>query len=58
MHFRREVCNGEEKIYNYIRDIAQHGADRIAAILGTNVMDDGADWQSTGGVRDCALANI
>ena len=59
LHFRREVCGGEGKIYKYIRDIAQHGADRIAAILGTVVMDDGADWHNDGGgLRDCALANI
>jgi hypothetical protein len=59
LQFRREVCGGEEKIYKYIRDIAQHGAERIAAILGTDIMDDGADWKNgCGGLRDCALANI
>jgi hypothetical protein len=59
LHFRRKVCGGEEKIYKYIRDIAQHGADRIAVVLGTSVMDDGKYWeQGQGGLRDCALANI
>jgi hercynylcysteine S-oxide lyase len=59
LRFRREVCGGEEKIYKYTRDIAQQGADRIGAILGTSVMDDGKDWQKgQGGLRDCAMANI
>jgi hercynylcysteine S-oxide lyase len=59
LRFRREVCGGEEKIYKYIRDIAQRGADRIADILGTSVMDDGKDWRKgQGGLRDCAMANI
>jgi selenocysteine lyase/cysteine desulfurase len=59
LHFRRVVCGGEEKIYTYIRDIAQHGAERIAAVLGTDIMDDGAEWENGGGgLRDCAMANI
>jgi selenocysteine lyase/cysteine desulfurase len=59
LRFRREVCGGEEKIYKYIRDMAQLGADRIAAMLGTSVMDDGKDWRKgQGGLRDCAMANI
>jgi len=59
LRFRGEVCGGEEKICHYIRDMAQHGADRVAAVLGTSVMDDGMDWRKgQGGLRDCALANI
>lgn len=59
LRFRQEVCGGEEKIRNYIRDIAQNGADRIAAMLETSVMDDGGEWaKGQGGLRDCALANI
>jgi hypothetical protein len=59
LRFRREVCGGEVKICNYIRDIAQLGADRVAAVLGTSVMEDGMDWRKgQGGLRDCALANI
>lgn len=59
LRFRREVCSGEEKICKYIRDVAQDGADRIATILGTKVMEDGLDWRKVeGGLRDCALANI
>lgn len=59
LRFRREVCGGEVKIRNYIKDIAQLGADRVAAILGTSVMEDGMNWRKgQGGLRDCAFANI
>ena len=59
LHFRREICDGEDNIYHYIRDMAQDGADRIANIMGTSVMDDGKDWRTgQGGLRNCAMANI
>lgn len=57
--FRNEICGGEEKIRTYSRNVAQDGADRIAAMLGTDVMDDGLEWrEGTGGLRDCALATV
>lgn len=57
--FRQEICGGEDRIYQYSRDVAQNGADRIAAMLGTEVMDDGVDWRKgRGGLRDCALATL
>ncbi|KAK5227057.1 hypothetical protein LTR72_003047 [Exophiala xenobiotica] len=40
LNFRQNLCGGEEAIYNYIRDIAQRGADLLAMVLGTEVMDD------------------
>lgn len=40
INFRQNICGGEEKIYDYIRDNAQRGADMIAMLLGTEVMDD------------------
>ncbi|KAI1611421.1 selenocysteine lyase [Exophiala viscosa] len=40
INFRQNLCGGEEAIYNYIRDIAQRGADLLAMVLGTEVMDD------------------
>lgn len=59
IEFRDEVCGGEEKIRTYCRDVGQAGAERIAAMLGTEVMDDGLDWKKgTGGIRDCALATL
>ena len=40
MNFRQNICGGEEAIYEYIRENAQRGADMIAMLLGTEVMDD------------------
>lgn len=40
INFRQNLCGGEEQIYEYIRDNAQRGADMIAMLLGTEVMDD------------------
>ncbi|KIX05249.1 uncharacterized protein Z518_06121 [Rhinocladiella mackenziei CBS 650.93] len=62
--FRQNECGGEENIYNYIRAIAQQGADLLAKILGTKVMDivDTSSEVNNGrrscGLRDCAMANV
>lgn len=40
LNFRQNLCGGEDAIYNYIRENAQRGADMIAMLLGTEVMDD------------------
>lgn len=40
VNFRQNLCGGEERIYRYVRDNAQRGADLLALILGTEVMDD------------------
>lgn len=40
MNFRQNLCGGEDRIYEYIRENAQRGADMIAMLLGTEVMDD------------------
>ena len=40
VNFRNNILGGEEVIYQYMRDIAQRGADLAAMILGTEVMDD------------------
>jgi selenocysteine lyase/cysteine desulfurase len=40
LKFRREVCGGEENIMRYIREIAQRGADIMARVLETSVLDD------------------
>lgn len=78
LNFRQNLCGGEEAIYNYIRDIAQRGADLLAMVLGTEVMDDldagyglktmgsyeatdrrdGGRTGWSGGLRDCAMANV
>lgn len=40
INFRQNLCGGEEAIYNYCRENAQRGADMMAMLLGTEVMDD------------------
>lgn len=40
LKFRREICGGEENIMRYIREIAQRGADIMARVLETSVLDD------------------
>lgn len=40
LKFRNDILGGEEEIYRYIRNVAQRGADLLAMILGTEVMDD------------------
>jgi selenocysteine lyase/cysteine desulfurase len=41
LNFRQNLCpGGEEGIYEYIRNIAQRGADLLAMELGTEVMDE------------------
>lgn len=40
VNFRQNLCGGEDRIYDYIRENAQRGADMIAMLLGTEVMDD------------------
>jgi hercynylcysteine S-oxide lyase len=41
LNFRQNLCpGGEEGIYTYIRDVAQRGADLLALLLGTEVMDE------------------
>lgn len=40
LKFRRDVCGGEESIMRYIREIAQRGADIMARVLETSVLDD------------------
>lgn len=40
LNFRQNLCGGEDRIYEYIRENAQRGADMIAMLLGTEVMDD------------------
>ena len=51
LRFRKEVCGGEDKIYNHCTKLAADGGQRVAEILGTNVMEE------TGSNR-CFFANI
>ncbi|OKL61718.1 hypothetical protein UA08_02442 [Talaromyces atroroseus] len=38
--FREEQCGGEDKILTYTITLAKQGADRVASILGTDVLGD------------------
>jgi hypothetical protein len=40
LEFREIKCGGELAIHQYIRDVAQEGADRLAKGLGTEVIGD------------------
>ncbi|EPE06899.1 aminotransferase family protein [Ophiostoma piceae UAMH 11346] len=51
--FRKEVCGGEEAIRTYCIDLVRKGSERVAAILGTEVMDN-----PRSNMRQCAMANV
>ena len=51
LRFRKEVCGGEGKIYNYCTKLAADGGRRMAEILGTNVIE-------VPGSHRCFFANI
>lgn len=38
--FRRDVCGGDERIWEYCRDLARKGGEVVARKLGTEVMDN------------------
>lgn len=40
LNFRQNICGGEQAIYDYCLENAQRGADMLAMLLGTEVMDD------------------
>ena len=40
LKFRSEICGGEEKIMEYCHSIAYHGAQKVANILGTEVLNN------------------
>ncbi|KAL1900113.1 hypothetical protein Sste5346_002421 [Sporothrix stenoceras] len=51
--FREEVCGGEKAIRDYCIDLVQKGSDRVAAKLGTEVMDN-----PQSNIRKCCLNNV
>lgn len=59
LRFRRDVCGGEAAIYEYLSRLAQEGGDRVASILGTEVLEEPALAVGTGSqMRDCGIATI
>ncbi|OOQ90167.1 putative aminotransferase [Penicillium brasilianum] len=59
LKFRQEVCGGEDAIISYCINLANEAADAVAAILGTDVMQE-PDLKAgeTSNMRQCALATI
>ncbi|GAP86944.1 putative isopenicillin N epimerase [Rosellinia necatrix] len=53
IEWRRRVLGGEAKITDYIQTLAQEGGKRVAAILGTEVLDNKSRTLSK-----CAMTNI
>jgi selenocysteine lyase/cysteine desulfurase len=49
----RETLGGEEAIRKYTWDVARHGGERVAEILGTYVMDS-----KSGTMSQCAFSNV
>jgi len=54
LEFRREICGGEDAIMTYSHDIVMQGAQRIAEILGTEIMDNDAHTMT----RQCCMINV
>ena len=53
LKFRRDVCGGEEEIMSYCEMISNEGAEKIAEILSTEVMENGQK-----SLAKCALTNV
>lgn len=53
LKFRNEVCGGESHIREYCTRLARDGGDRMAAILGTNVLEN-----STRTLQNCSFTNV
>ncbi|KAJ5089797.1 hypothetical protein N7532_008481 [Penicillium argentinense] len=59
LKFRREVCGGEEAIMSYCQKVSNEGADAVAGILGTDVLQE-PDLKpgEQSRMRQCALTTV
>ncbi|KAL4933373.1 putative aminotransferase family protein (LolT) [Aspergillus undulatus] len=55
MKFRREVCGGEEKIYEYLESLAGEAGDVVADALGTEIL---RAVKGQEGPMGCAMVNV
>lgn len=53
LRFRQVVCGGEESIRKYCKHIAQIGGQRVAEILGTEILQN-----STRTLTNCCFVNV
>ena len=53
LKFRRDVCGGEKEIMTYCERISNEGGEKIAEILGTEIMENGEK-----SLAKCALTNV
>lgn len=53
LDFRRQLCGGEAAIMKYSSELARVGGDRVAEILGTEVLEN-----KSGTLRKCYFANV
>jgi len=59
LKFRKEVCGGEEAIMKYCEKVANEGADVVANILGTDVLQEpGLKPGEKSQMRACALNTV
>ncbi|KAJ5755577.1 hypothetical protein N7533_005120 [Penicillium manginii] len=59
LKFRKEVCGGEEAIMAYCQKVTNEGADAVASILGTEVLQEpGLKSGEESRMRACALTTV
>ncbi|KAI0169036.1 aminotransferase family protein-like protein [Hypoxylon sp. FL1284] len=51
--FRNQVCGGEERVRDYCQSMAREGGDLMAAMMGTEVLDN-----KKGTLRTCCFINV
>lgn len=59
LEFRREICGGEDAIMSYCQQLANDGAEIVAAALGTDVLQE-PDLKpgEKSRMRQCAMATV
>jgi selenocysteine lyase/cysteine desulfurase len=59
LRFRREVCGGEERIYDYLEKLAGEAGEAVAAALGTEVLQEpGLKPREVSQQRLCAMVTV
>lgn len=53
LRWREDVCGGEEKIQEYCMKLAREGGKKVAAILGTDILDNEEETMTA-----CCLVNV